>query len=127
MPRNGHGLTPGGLYERIYTTVRRIPAGRVASYGRIAALTGGCSARQVGYAMAALPSGSTVPWHRVVNARGAISRRADGRPSAEQRRRLTAEGIVFDARGRIDMDRYGWSGAGGAGHRELVFGPARRS
>ena len=65
-----------GNYRRIYAVVRRIPRGRVASYGQVARLAGlPGHARQVGYAMHALPAGTTVPWHRVVNAQGAVSRR----------------------------------------------------
>ncbi|HJR35518.1 MAG TPA: MGMT family protein, partial [Gemmatimonadales bacterium] len=63
-------------YQRIYAVVRRIPRGKVATYGqvaRLARLPG--RARQVGYAMHALPSGTTVPWQRVVNAQGKVSRR----------------------------------------------------
>lgn len=96
-------------YAKIYAAVRRIPEGRVLSYGevaRLARLPG--RARQVGYAMFALPAGTTVPWHRVVNARGEISRRS--RPGAEltQRILLEREGVRFNAAGRIDLERYGW-------------------
>jgi methylated-DNA-protein-cysteine methyltransferase related protein len=90
--------------------VRRIPAGRVSSYGDIAILAGlPRQARLVGYALFALPDHSTVPWHRVVNARGAISARS-AHPHAElrQRRLLEAEGIVFDANGRISLERWRW-------------------
>ena len=96
------------LYARIYARVRRIPAGRVCTYGHIARLVGGCSARQVGYAMAALPEGSRVPWQRVINAKGEISRRRHGNGADNQRARLLAEQIRFDSNGRIDLRRYGW-------------------
>jgi len=69
---------------------------------------GGCSARQVGYAMAALPEGSRVPWHRVINYKGEISRRKHGSGSDNQRQKLLAEVIYFDSKGRIDLQRYGW-------------------
>jgi len=91
----------------VYAVVRRIPRGRVASYGqvaRIARLRHG--ARQVGYALYALREHSTVPWHRVVNARGAISVR-DG-SQITQRLRLEREGVRFDAAGRIDLEVFGW-------------------
>ncbi len=67
-------------YARIYAVVRRIPRGRVATYGQIAELAGlPGHARQVGYALHALPDGTAVPWHRVLNARGALSlRRSPG-------------------------------------------------
>jgi len=89
--------------------VRRIPRGRVATYGQVAAQAGlARAARQAGYAMHALPDGSRVPWHRVVNARGEISARALGNGELAQRALLEAEGVRFDARGRIDLEKYGW-------------------
>ncbi|HVH07526.1 MAG TPA: MGMT family protein [Myxococcota bacterium] len=97
-------------YERIYRVVQRIPRGRVASYGEVARLAGlGGAARQVGYALHALPEASRVPWQRVVNVRGEIPPRATGY-EVPQRRLLEREGVRFDARGRIDLVRYGWSG-----------------
>jgi len=94
-----------GLYERIYEVVGRIPAGKVATYGQVARLTGmPRGARQVGYAMAALGRGGPrpeVPWHRVVNAKGASSL------GGEQIARLEAEGVRFDD-GRIDLEVFGW-------------------
>ena len=97
-------------YERIYLVVRAIPPGRVATYGQIAAIVGDCTPRMVGYAMAALPPGSDVPWHRVINAQGKISLRADGGGAVEQRKRLEAEGIHFDQEGRVNLRRVQWPG-----------------
>ena len=58
-------------YQRIYEAVKRIPRGRVATYGQIATLAGlDGHARQVGYALHSLPDGSDIPWHRVINAKG---------------------------------------------------------
>ncbi len=100
---------PDATYARIYAVVQRIPRGRVATYGQVATLTGLTNgARQVGYALHALQSDSIVPWHRVVNAQGAVSRRAHAGPELEQRLRLEAEGVLFDAGGRIDLDRFAW-------------------
>ena len=96
------------LYARVYAQVRRIPRGRVSTYGRIARLAGGCGARQVGYAMAALPPGSSVPWQRVINHKGEISTRKHGDGAGSQRRHLEAEGIRFDPKGRVNLKRYGW-------------------
>ncbi len=98
------------FYDRYYDVVRRIPAGRVTTYGTVAALAGRPRhARQVGYAMAALPDEAGVPWHRVVNARGEISRRSGGGAGGRiQRALLEGEGVVFDARDRIDLERFGW-------------------
>ena len=94
-------------YERIYAVVRRIPRGRVATYGQVATLAGlEGHARQAGYALHALPATTAVPWHRVINAQGAISARAPGGDGLHQRLLLEAEGIEFDARGRIRLARY---------------------
>ena len=96
-------------YPRIYAVVRRIPAGRVATYGQVAALAGlPGRARQVGYAMYALPSGSTVPWQRVINAQGRVSRRRIPGAELTQRVLLEREGVRFGAGGRIALDRYAW-------------------
>ena len=97
-------------YQRIYRIVGRIPEGRVATYGQIAALAGfPRRARQVGYALHALPGGDEgeVPWHRVVNAKGEISVRSSGHEEL-QRVLLESEGVVFDARGRIDLRTFLW-------------------
>ena len=111
--------TPPGREEfhaEVWDLVRAIPAGRVSTYGRIAALATppegmdpaayrAFGARWVGGAMAHCPD--DVPWWRVINAQGRISPRDS---AAEQRRRLEAEGVVFDARDRIDLARHGWDG-----------------
>jgi methylated-DNA-protein-cysteine methyltransferase-like protein len=100
---------PRGFFARVYALVRRIPRGRVATYGQVAALAGvPRGARAVGWALSGIGERlRDVPWHRVVGARGRIS--LDGRPSGlVQRRRLRAEGVRFVA-GRVDMDRHGLS------------------
>jgi len=99
---------PDSVYQRIYSTVRRIPRGRVASYGQIARMVRGTTPRMVGYAMAALPEGSRVSWHRVVNHGGEVSARAAGDGAVVQRVLLEKEGLVFDRSGRLDLARYGW-------------------
>jgi methylated-DNA-protein-cysteine methyltransferase-like protein len=96
-------------YQRIYAVVLRIPEGRVATYGQVASLAGLAGhARQVGYALHALPEGTTVPWHRVVNASGGISARS--MPGAElvQQQLLAREGVGLDARGRVPLSRVRW-------------------
>jgi methylated-DNA-protein-cysteine methyltransferase-like protein len=96
-------------YELIWTVVRKVPRGRVATYGQIAELAGlEGHARQVGYALHNLPAKSNVPWHRVVNAKGEISARTGGDSHELQRMLLEAEGVEFDARGRMDLKRYRW-------------------
>ena len=96
-------------YRRIYTVVRRIPPGRVATYGQVASLAGLAGhARQVGYALHALPAGTLVPWHRVVNASGRISARAVPGSELEQQLLLEREGIRLDARGRVSLAQVQW-------------------
>jgi methylated-DNA-protein-cysteine methyltransferase-like protein len=96
------------LNEKIYAVVRQVPPGRVTTYGTVAKIVGGCTARMVGYAMAATPDGSNVPWQRVINSQGKISPHGLGYGSAIQRQLLEAEGIVFDPSGKIDLNKFGW-------------------
>ena len=97
-----------GNYARIFAEVRRVPKGRGATYGQIAALAGlGGHARQVGYALSALED-DRVPWHRVINAKGEISPRTWTDHHHEQRERLEAEGVEFNDRGTISLARFRW-------------------
>jgi methylated-DNA-protein-cysteine methyltransferase-like protein len=101
--------TGPGLHARIYAVVKRIPRARVASYGQVARIAGLAShARLVGYAMAALPDATRVPWQRVVNAQGRVSPRSVPGFDSLQRALLEREGVKFDAAGRIDLTRFGW-------------------
>ena len=111
-PADAHdSLRDAGRYPRIYAIVRMIPRGRVATYGQIAVIEGGATARMVGYALAALPdSDRDVPWQRVLNHAGTVSERSGGGGTAHQRQALEVEGVVFDAKGRIDFDAVGWDG-----------------
>ena len=95
-------------HQRILALIDSIPRGRVATYGQIAREAGLAGrARQVGALLRDLPAGSRLPWHRVINAQGAISPRP-GPGMRSQRRLLRAEGVRFDARGRVDLQRFGW-------------------
>lgn len=105
--------------RKVYALVRRIPRGRVATYGSLASQIPPPSgvnplgyervrARWVGDAMAHCPE--DVPWHRVVNAQGRISPRPGFDP-ALQRHLLQLEGVVFTEDGGIDLGRFGWSPA----------------
>jgi methylated-DNA-protein-cysteine methyltransferase-like protein len=99
-----------GFFERVYAAVRRIPRGRVMTYGEVARLIGTPrGARAVGWALRVLPRRlhGVVPWHRVVGQGGRISLRAGAGPLL-QRRRLRAEGVRFRG-GRVDVERYGLS------------------
>jgi methylated-DNA-protein-cysteine methyltransferase-like protein len=99
-----------GAYARIYRVVRRIPRGRVATYGQVATLAGlPGHARQVGYALHATPEHVDIPWHRVINARGEVSPRSDGPYEAIQWQLLADEGVSPGAAGRIDLKRFRWS------------------
>lgn len=100
----------GSSYDRIYSVVARIPRGRVATYGLVAKLAGVPNgARQVGYALAALRPGHRLPWHRVVDAGGAVRLRDPG-GAEEQRFRLENEGVRFGAGGRVDLRVDRWDG-----------------
>ncbi len=98
------------LYERIYAIVRQIPPGKVATYGQVGAIAG-CSARLVGYAMAALRGGNypDVPWQRVINRQGKISI-LDPIGKYTQRQILEGEGVLFNQNDRIDFQVFGWVG-----------------
>lgn len=90
------------LLEQIYTIVAQIPTGRVTTYGRVAKMTEGATARMVGSAMRHLPDGHGLPWHRVINA----DRKVTEHPGAvRQRAKLRAEGVLFDAAGRVAVER----------------------
>lgn len=94
--------------ERVFEIVRRIPAGRVMTYGQLADLLGeGYTARTVGYVMH--EASEIVPWQRVINAQGACSTGRVVLPPDLQQRLLAAEGVEFNARGRCDLDRYRWT------------------
>ena len=100
------------LVKLVWATVKRIPRGRVATYGQIAALAGmPRHARQAGYALVAMPANMKIPWHRVINAQGRISLRLkhwDSGSDELQRILLEAEGVIFDSSGRVDLKRFRW-------------------
>ncbi len=100
------------FHRAVYRLVREIPRGQVATYGQIAALLGyPRAARAVGYAMRHCPL--DVPWHRVVNASGGISLRANVGSMLTQRVLLEQEGVPV-RRGRVRLDRYRWRGRRGS-------------
>ncbi len=102
---------PAEVHERIFDVVERIPRGSVATYGQVARLAGlGRHARLVGYALHACDR--PVPWHRVINARGEISARADRYSETLQYRLLAREGVVFGQGGRISLERFRWGNEG---------------
>ena len=96
--------------QRVWQVVAQIPRGCVMTYAQVAraaAVPGPSGPRQVGYALAALAAGSTVPWQRVVNAAGRISVR-DTEGGHTQRSLLEEEGVEFDLNGKLDLARFGW-------------------
>lgn len=99
-----------GTYARIYAVIARIPEGKVATYGQVAALAGlPGHARQVGYALHGCPEGAEIPWQRVINSKGEVSPRAEpGLMEGYQRHLLEEEGVVFNLAGRVDLKRYQW-------------------
>ena len=97
------------LYDEIVAAIRRIPRGRVATYGQIAVLAGNTrAARTVSYVLHSSARKLDLPWHRVINARGTISLPREGGGYDLQKRRLEAEGVVFDSQDRVDLKRCGW-------------------
>ena len=91
--------------ERVYAIVRRIPSGRVMTYGQIAELLGeGYTPRTVGFAMHSSPDGT--PWHRVLNAQGATSTGRVVLPHDKQQRMLEQEGVVFNKNNRCDLQTF---------------------
>ena len=107
-PERGE-LESANYRARVYEIVRRIPAGRVMTYGQIAEILGeGYTPRTVGFVMHAADEEKT-PWHRVINAQGGCSTTRIALPHDKQQRMLEAEGVVFDARGRCDLGHYRWT------------------
>lgn len=99
------------VYKLIYETVRQIPRGKVATYGQIADLSGLYGkARLVGYALFQVDTDTTdIPWYRVVNAKGEISYSSLRRGGDYlQKHSLEQEGIEFNVKGKIDLNRYRW-------------------
>lgn len=93
-------------FERVQALVRRIPRGRVATYGQLSRMIEGrLTPVGVGWAIRAAPEGS-LPWQRVVGAKGRIS--TEREHPGLQREMLESEGVRFDAEGRVDLERHGW-------------------
>ncbi|HMM26830.1 MAG: MGMT family protein [Chloroflexota bacterium] len=103
--------TPPSFNQLVYALVRAIPPGKVLSYGRVSDLLGvPQGARAVGWALHNLGGAEpSVPWHRVVNARGRVSIKGSPEAAMEQRIRLEGEGVVFDENDALDMSRHLWT------------------
>ncbi|KAF5033733.1 DNA base-flipping protein [anaerobic digester metagenome] len=101
-------MTRQTFTERLIGLIRRIPAGKVATYGQIAAMAGNPrAARQVARVLHACSQREDLPWHRVVNREGRIALKTSA-GGAEQKRLLENEGVEFDPAGVIDLDVFLW-------------------
>ncbi len=103
--------------REVKSVIRKIPRGRVATYGQVAGMAGReRAARGVAWVLHSSSETAGLPWHRVIGGPGRISL-GRGRGFEEQRRRLVAEGVVVGRGGRIDLKRYQWEPRGAAAGR----------
>jgi methylated-DNA-protein-cysteine methyltransferase related protein len=107
-------MSSSNFYEQVYDVVRRIPPGKVTSYGRVAQMLGRPNAaRAVGYALSSLKDKeyhNVVPWQRVVNSQGRISIVNREHTAQHQADLLRAEGVAVSEQLTIDLDQYLWEG-----------------
>ena len=97
-----------GFYERVWAWVKKVPKGKVVTYGQVATALGTPqAARAVGYAMYSVRD-TNIPWHRVINAKGEISLGGQMARPELQRQLLCAEGVEFDMQDRVELKRYQW-------------------
>ena len=112
---------PEAFNALVWELTRQIPEGTVSTYGQIASMIPPpdgvdpqayrrLRALWVGRSLNALPGGSDVPWHRVIGGKGSISLPPGSAAAEEQRFRLAAEHVQFDAQGRVDFRSVGWDG-----------------
>jgi len=96
------------FYKKVYSVTKKIPKGKISTYGRIAVILGSPrAARAVGYALHSLDD-ANVPWQRVINSKGQIRFKGETSRYILQRKLLDSEGIVFDKSGKVDLKKYGW-------------------
>jgi len=97
------------FFSCVYDITKQIPRGCVATYGQVARLAGNARmARQVGWALHSNPEEGVIPCHRVLNRFGEVCKGFAFGGEEAQRMLLEAEGIVFNADGRVDLDVFGW-------------------
>ena len=102
-------MSSASFSDRVKRLIAAIPAGKVATYGQIAACAGNHrAARQVAWLLSSSSGKDNLPWHRVINSRGGISLPVGG-GFEEQRMLLEAEGVVVDRKGRVDLKKYLWN------------------
>lgn len=98
-----------GLFDKVWAIVAHVPKGQVVTYGQIAVMLGHPrAARTVGWALHSTPAHLDIPWHRVINSKGRISTDCGEHSPHLQRQLLEQEGIVFETRDRVDLDRFQW-------------------
>lgn len=127
---------PDRFFQLVWAIVRQVPRGIVTTYGQIASMIPPPLGVEVGdydrlgpvwvgKAMNAVSSvdESGVPWQRVINSQGGISLPEGSRAALEQRQRLEAEGVQFDAKGRVNLNRWGWDGPADDWLREMNLRP----
>ncbi len=102
-------MSSTGFFDKVWAVVTHVPHGTVVTYGQIAAMLGNPrAARTVGWALHSTPDSLDIPWHRVINSKGRISTDCGEHSPDLQRRLLEHEGVEFDARDAIDLERYQW-------------------
>jgi len=103
-----------GFFEKVWEMTKKIPRGKVASYGMIAGIIGSPrAARQVGWALHSMPRGQNIPWHRVINSKGYISTTCEEHTCDIQKGLLEGEGIEVvkkDEMWWVDLNKYLWQG-----------------
>ena len=104
-----NSIQKGKLFKQILDVVKQIPEGKVATYGQIATIAGTQNPRLVGFALATLKESTDIPWFRVINSKGKISFSEQSNGFKIQYSLLQNEGIIFDAKNRINFKLYGWS------------------
>jgi len=104
-----HSIKMTPFTKAVIAQIKRIPRGRVATYGQIARLAGKPgSARAVGWILNGMSEGHKLPWQRVLNSQGKISFPKKSAEFAEQKRLLSSEGVEISAQGRLDLETYQW-------------------
>jgi methylated-DNA-protein-cysteine methyltransferase related protein len=94
--------------EKVYKIVREIPVGRVMTYGQLAQILGeGYTARTIGYVMHGANT-EEIPWHRVINSQGSCSTGKIFLPYNVQQKMLEGEGVIFNEKGKCDLEKYRW-------------------
>ena len=95
----------GKVFEQVYDLVKKVPKGKVVTYGQVSEQIISCTPRVVGYAMAAVEDPG-IPWQRVINSKGEVSPRVWGDGSVTQQEILISEGVQFNQKGKVDLKKF---------------------